>query len=115
MHLPEIKVANFELEAMKELETTDEWIRQRTGIECRYYAAENEAGNKPGPDWPYIFKKLFLKRKEDKRAQEPKSVLISRRDLRMELSKEVGASAGWAWRTRAAMRFLAPEMVNFSS
>jgi len=44
MHLPERKVTNFELEAMQELETTDEWIRQRTGIESRYYAAENESG-----------------------------------------------------------------------
>jgi len=44
MHLPERKVANVELEAMKELETTDEWIRQRTGIESRHYAAANESG-----------------------------------------------------------------------
>lgn len=42
MHLPERVVTNHELEAMKELETNDEWIRQRTGIEERHYAVEGE-------------------------------------------------------------------------
>ena len=30
MYLPEREVTNTEIEAIKELETSDEWIRQRT-------------------------------------------------------------------------------------
>ena len=37
-YLPEKIVTNFDLEKM--MDTTDEWIRQRTGIEQRRFAAE---------------------------------------------------------------------------
>lgn len=40
-HLPERLVTNRDLE--KELDTTDEWIRERTGIGARYFAGEDEA------------------------------------------------------------------------
>jgi 3-oxoacyl-[acyl-carrier-protein] synthase III len=39
-HLPEKVVTNHDLEAM--VETSDEWIRTRTGIERRHVAAEGE-------------------------------------------------------------------------
>ena len=39
-HLPQKIVTNFDLE--KIMDTTDEWIRTRTGIERRHIAAENE-------------------------------------------------------------------------
>jgi 3-oxoacyl-[acyl-carrier-protein] synthase-3 len=39
-YLPEKVVTNFDLEKM--VETTDEWIRTRTGIERRHIAAEGE-------------------------------------------------------------------------
>jgi 3-oxoacyl-[acyl-carrier-protein] synthase-3 len=39
-YLPEKVVTNFDLEKM--MDTTDEWIRQRTGIEQRRFAAEGE-------------------------------------------------------------------------
>ena len=41
-YLPERVVENAEFEAMPELETTDEWIRTRSGIERRHFAAEGE-------------------------------------------------------------------------
>lgn len=44
MYLPEREVTNTELEAIKELETSDEWIRQRTGIESRRFVSEGESG-----------------------------------------------------------------------
>jgi len=44
MYLPERIVTNHDLEAMKELETSDEWIRQRTGIEERRYVTEGQTG-----------------------------------------------------------------------
>jgi 3-oxoacyl-[acyl-carrier-protein] synthase-3 len=44
MYLPEREVTNTELEAMKELETSDEWIRQRTGIGSRRFVSEGESG-----------------------------------------------------------------------
>jgi 3-oxoacyl-[acyl-carrier-protein] synthase-3 len=44
MYLPEREVTNFDLESMKELETSDEWIRQRTGIETRRFVSEGESG-----------------------------------------------------------------------
>jgi 3-oxoacyl-[acyl-carrier-protein] synthase-3 len=37
-------VTNTELEAIKELDTTDEWIRQRTGIASRRFVSEGESG-----------------------------------------------------------------------
>ena len=40
-YLPEKVLTNFDLEKM--LDTTDEWIRTRTGIERRHIAAEDEA------------------------------------------------------------------------
>ena len=39
-HLPEKVITNFDLEKM--VDTTDEWIRSRTGIERRHVAAEGE-------------------------------------------------------------------------
>jgi 3-oxoacyl-[acyl-carrier-protein] synthase III len=39
-HLPEKVVTNFDLEKM--VDTSDEWIRSRTGIERRHVAAEGE-------------------------------------------------------------------------
>ncbi|MGW8223163.1 MAG: 3-oxoacyl-ACP synthase III family protein, partial [Syntrophobacteria bacterium] len=44
MYLPEREVTNQELEAIKELETSDEWIRQRTGILSRRFVSEGESG-----------------------------------------------------------------------
>ncbi|OED47944.1 3-oxoacyl-ACP synthase [Rhodobacteraceae bacterium (ex Bugula neritina AB1)] len=41
-YLPERVVENAEFEAMPELETSDEWIRTRSGIERRHFAAEGE-------------------------------------------------------------------------
>ena len=38
--LPRRKVTNAEL--AEQVDTSDEWIRERTGIECRYIAAEDE-------------------------------------------------------------------------
>ena len=40
-HLPERVLTNFDLEKM--VETSDEWIRTRTGIEQRHIAADDEA------------------------------------------------------------------------
>jgi 3-oxoacyl-[acyl-carrier-protein] synthase-3 len=40
-YLPEKILTNFDLEKM--VDTTDEWIRTRTGIERRHIAADNEA------------------------------------------------------------------------
>jgi 3-oxoacyl-[acyl-carrier-protein] synthase III len=39
-HLPEKVISNFDLEKM--IDTTDEWIRTRTGIERRHIAADGE-------------------------------------------------------------------------
>jgi 3-oxoacyl-[acyl-carrier-protein] synthase-3 len=41
-YLPQRVVENAEFEAMPELDTTDEWIRSRSGIERRHFAAEGE-------------------------------------------------------------------------
>ena len=40
-YLPEKILTNFDLEKM--VETTDEWIRSRTGIEERHIASDDEA------------------------------------------------------------------------
>ncbi|MCK9223458.1 MAG: ketoacyl-ACP synthase III [Candidatus Muirbacterium halophilum] len=40
-YIPEKKITNFDLEKM--VDTTNEWILSRSGIEERYFAAENEA------------------------------------------------------------------------
>jgi len=42
-YLPERVLTNAELEARRELDTTDEWIVRRTGIRERHLAAEHEA------------------------------------------------------------------------
>jgi 3-oxoacyl-[acyl-carrier-protein] synthase-3 len=39
-HLPEKILTNFDLEEL--VETSDQWIRERTGIECRHIAADGE-------------------------------------------------------------------------
>ncbi|MEX3015773.1 beta-ketoacyl-ACP synthase III [Gymnodinialimonas hymeniacidonis] len=41
-YLPERIVPNAEFEAMDTIETSDEWIRARSGIERRHFAAEGE-------------------------------------------------------------------------
>lgn len=41
-YLPERVVPNSEFEAMEELGTTDAWIKSRSGIERRHFAAEGE-------------------------------------------------------------------------
>ncbi len=41
-YLPERIVPNAEFEAMETIETSDEWIRARSGIERRHFAAEHE-------------------------------------------------------------------------
>lgn len=41
-YLPERIVPNAEFEGMEGLETSDEWIRSRSGIERRHFAAEGE-------------------------------------------------------------------------
>lgn len=41
-YLPERVVPNTEFEAMEGLETTDAWIKSRSGIERRHFAAEGE-------------------------------------------------------------------------
>jgi len=40
-HVPERVVTNFDLEKL--LDTSDEWIRTRTGIQTRHMAAKGEA------------------------------------------------------------------------
>ncbi|MEE3197945.1 MAG: 3-oxoacyl-ACP synthase, partial [Pseudomonadota bacterium] len=40
-YLPDRVLSNLDLE--KTLDTSDEWIRSRTGIEKRHIAAENQA------------------------------------------------------------------------
>jgi len=44
IYLPEREVTNTELQAIEELDTTDEWIRQRTGIRSRRFVSEGESG-----------------------------------------------------------------------
>ena len=44
MYLPEREITNQDLEAMKELQTSDEWIRQRTGILTRRFVSEGQSG-----------------------------------------------------------------------
>jgi len=44
MYLPEREVRNQDLEDMKILETSDEWIKQRSGIESRRYVSEGTTG-----------------------------------------------------------------------
>jgi len=44
MYLPEREITNQDLEAMEELQTSDEWIRQRTGILTRRFVSEGQSG-----------------------------------------------------------------------
>jgi 3-oxoacyl-[acyl-carrier-protein] synthase-3 len=44
MYLPERQITNQELEAMEALQTSDEWIRQRTGILTRRFVSEGQSG-----------------------------------------------------------------------
>jgi len=44
MYLPERIVSNADLEAIKELDTSDEWIQQRSGIKARRYVSDGESG-----------------------------------------------------------------------
>ena len=44
MYLPEREITNQKLEAMEELQTSDEWIRQRTGILTRRFVSEGQSG-----------------------------------------------------------------------
>ena len=44
MYLPGRLVTNADLEAMNELDTSDEWIQQRSGIKARRYVSEGESG-----------------------------------------------------------------------
>ena len=47
-YLPARVVPNAEFEAMAGLETTDAWIRERSGIERRHFAAEGETTSQMG-------------------------------------------------------------------
>ena len=44
MYLPEREITNQDLEAMEDLQTSDEWIRQRTGILTRRFVSEGQSG-----------------------------------------------------------------------
>ena len=44
MYLPGRLVTNADLEAIDELDTSDEWIQQRSGIKARRYISEGESG-----------------------------------------------------------------------
>ncbi|HVO85407.1 MAG TPA: beta-ketoacyl-ACP synthase III [Syntrophobacteria bacterium] len=44
MYLPERVIANADLEVIKELDTSDEWIQQRSGIKTRRYVSAGESG-----------------------------------------------------------------------
>lgn len=44
MYLPEREITNQDLEAMETLQTSDEWIRQRTGILTRHFVSEGQSG-----------------------------------------------------------------------
>ena len=44
MYLPEREITNQDLEAMEALQTSDEWIRQRTGILTRRFVFEGQSG-----------------------------------------------------------------------
>jgi len=57
MYLPERVVPNTELEQFKFLETSDEWIQQRTGIKARHYVT-----NETGTDMAYEASKIAIER-----------------------------------------------------
>lgn len=44
MYLPERLITNADLAAVKELDTSDEWIQQRSGIKSRRYVSAGESG-----------------------------------------------------------------------
>ena len=55
-YLPERKLSNFDLEKM--VDTSDEWIRSRTGIENRHLVGEGEATSDMGAE---IAKQLLVR------------------------------------------------------
>jgi 3-oxoacyl-[acyl-carrier-protein] synthase-3 len=44
MYLPDREITNQDFEAMEALQTSDEWIRQRTGILTRRFVSEGQSG-----------------------------------------------------------------------
>ena len=69
-YLPERTLSNFDLEKM--VDTTDEWIRSRTGIENRHIVAEGEATSDMGTQ----IAKQLLERSE-KSAEEIDLILVA--------------------------------------
>ncbi|MBF0450096.1 MAG: ketoacyl-ACP synthase III [Candidatus Magnetomorum sp.] len=57
MYLPERSVPNTELEQIKSMETSDEWIQQRTGIQARHYVS-----TETGTDMAYHASKAAIER-----------------------------------------------------
>ena len=69
-YLPERVLSNFDLEKM--VDTSDEWIRSRTGIEKRHLVGEGEATS----DMCTMIAKQLLE-KSDKSAQDIDLILIA--------------------------------------
>ena len=69
-YLPERTLSNFDLEKM--VDTTDEWIRSRTGIENRHIVAEGEATSDMGTQ---IAKQLLAR--SEKSAEEIDLILVA--------------------------------------
>jgi 3-oxoacyl-[acyl-carrier-protein] synthase-3 len=69
-YLPKRTLSNFDLEKM--VDTTDEWIRSRTGIENRYIVAEGEATSDMGTQ---IAKQLLAR--SEKSAEEIDLILVA--------------------------------------
>ena len=69
-YLPERTLTNFDLEKM--VDTTDEWIRSRTGIENRHIVAEGEATSDMGTQ---IAKQLLAR--SEKSAEEIDLILVA--------------------------------------
>ena len=69
-YLPERTLSNFDLEKM--VDTTDEWIRSRTGIENRHIVAEGEATSDMGAQ---IAKQLLAR--SEKAAEDIDLILVA--------------------------------------
>ena len=69
-YLPERSLSNFDLEKM--VDTTDEWIRSRTGIENRHIVAEGEATSDMGAQ---IAKQLLAR--SEKAAEDIDLILVA--------------------------------------
>jgi 3-oxoacyl-[acyl-carrier-protein] synthase-3 len=69
-YLPERILTNFDLEKM--VDTTDEWIRSRTGIEKRYLVSEGEATSDMGT---HIVRQLL--ERSGKKASEIDLILVA--------------------------------------